>query len=163
MSHSYKIIGSPVGKLTLIADQKSLLAVLWDNDPVGRVKLDQGLSEKNHPILVQVESQLAEYFEGERTSFDLPLKFAGTEFQNKVWRALQKIPYGETVSYSVLAKKIGTPEASRAVGAANGKNPLSIIVPCHRVIGANGKLTGFAGGLNKKKILINGEQSRQFA
>ncbi|HEX9788880.1 MAG TPA: methylated-DNA--[protein]-cysteine S-methyltransferase, partial [Candidatus Binatia bacterium] len=106
------------------------------------------------PILLETERQLKEYFFGTRTEFDLPLEPKGSEFQIKVWRALRQIPFGQTRSYLDLATAVGTPKASRAVGAANGRNPLSIVVPCHRVIGANGALTGFAGGLEVKAKLL---------
>jgi methylated-DNA-[protein]-cysteine S-methyltransferase len=104
--------------------------------------------------LRETERQLGEYFEGTRTHFELPLQARGSEFEKKVWRALEKIPYGTTRSYLDLAKAIGAPKACRAVGAANGRNPLPIVVPCHRVIGANGKLTGFTGGLGRKAALL---------
>jgi methylated-DNA-[protein]-cysteine S-methyltransferase len=107
--------------------------------------------------LLETERQLGEYFAGTRTRFDLPLEARGSEFEKKVWRALEKIPYGKTRSYLDLAKAIGSPKACRAVGAANGRNPLPIVVPCHRVIGADGKLTGFAGGIEKKAKLLDHE------
>jgi methylated-DNA-[protein]-cysteine S-methyltransferase len=158
--NSYKIINSPVGKLTLVANPTHLIAVLWEEEKEGRVKLERGEKVKSHPVLDQTEKQLNEYFLGKRNKFDLPLKFMGTEFQNAVWKALQKIPFGKTMSYGEIASKVGSPKASRAVGAANGKNPLSIVVPCHRVIGMNGKLTGFAGGLPAKEVLLNIESSQ---
>ena len=113
-------------------------------------------SKKNtaHPLLIKAKKQLQEYFNGKRTQFTLPIEFEGTAFQQKVWDALLSIPYGKTVSYSDIAKKIKKPSASRAVGMAIGRNPLSIIVPCHRVIGANGTLTGYAGGLPNKAFLL---------
>ena len=107
-----------------------------------------------HPILQETVKQLNEYFQGQRQIFDLPLDFEGTEFQHKVWQALLTIPFGETRSYKQIAEQIGNVKAVRAVGAANGKNPISIITPCHRVVGANGKLVGFAGGLENKDILL---------
>jgi methylated-DNA-[protein]-cysteine S-methyltransferase len=112
-------------------------------------------------VLDQAAEQLAEYFAGERTEFDVPLAAVGTPFQQRVWRMLEKIPFGETWSYGQLAARIGRPSASRAVGAANGKNPIGIIVPCHRVIGANGSLTGYAGGMPMKKWLLAHEQRQQ--
>jgi methylated-DNA-[protein]-cysteine S-methyltransferase len=108
----------------------------------------------DNPILLRAVQQLQEYFSGTRNSFDLELDFAGTDFQKKVWQALLTIPFGETRSYSEIAEQIGNPSAVRAVGAANGKNPISIVAPCHRVIGASGKLTGFAGGLEAKERLL---------
>lgn len=155
MNHYYKTMKSPLGNLTIIANEKKLTAILWENDNPKRVKLFKNELAKDHPILYRTELQLNEYFEGKRKSFDLPLEFYGTEFQIQVWRGLQTIPYGVTTSYSGLAKQIGFPKASRAVGAANGKNPLSIVVPCHRVIGANGSLTGFAGGMEAKSYLLH--------
>jgi methylated-DNA-[protein]-cysteine S-methyltransferase len=149
-----KTIGSPVGELTLIASDHGLAAILWENDRPGRVRLDVVAEDPKHPILVETERQLAEYFAGRRKAFDLTLDFAGTEFQNKVWRALLTIPFGETRTYAEIARQIGQPKAVRAVGAANGRNPISIVTPCHRVIGSSGKLTGFAGGLEVKAQLL---------
>ncbi|CAN5816502.1 hypothetical protein BH11MYX2_BH11MYX2_03350 [soil metagenome] len=115
----------------------------------------------NSAVLDRAAKQLAEYFASKRSTFDLPLAPDGTDFQRKVWRALETIPFGETWSYGELAKRIGNPTASRAVGAANGQNPLWIIVPCHRVIGADGSLTGYAGGMTAKKWLLAHEQRQQ--
>lgn len=151
---SCKYIDSAVGRLTLVADEMSLLAVLWPNDDSTRVKLDQMYEDPEHSILCEAERQLAEYFKGERTTFDLPMNFRGTDFQKRVWQQLLQIPYGQTRSYGSLALAIGNASASRAVGLANSRNPLSIVVPCHRVIGASGKLTGFAGGLQIKATLL---------
>jgi methylated-DNA-[protein]-cysteine S-methyltransferase len=150
----YKEMESPVGKLKLVASAKALVAVLWQRERQNRVKLDPMRFAPRQPILLEAERQLAEYFAGTRTTFDLPLEPDGTAFQKKVWRALRKIPFGTTRSYLELAKAVGAPSASRAVGAANGKNPLSIILPCHRVVGARGHLTGFAGGLKIKATLL---------
>ncbi|HEX7673945.1 MAG TPA: methylated-DNA--[protein]-cysteine S-methyltransferase [Bdellovibrio sp.] len=155
MNYFYKEMKSPVGRLKLISDDHALVAVLWENDPPMRVPLDEAAHDKNHPVLVQAEDELNEYFAGTRTRFSVPLNPHGTDFQKSVWMQLRKIPYGETRSYKDLAVAIGNPSACRAVGAANGKNPLSIIVPCHRVIGSNGTLTGFAGGLEFKNYLLN--------
>lgn len=150
----HKFIGSPVGQLKLIGDDRGLAAILWENDNPKRVRL-QSREDNSHPVLAEAEQQLNEYFSGKRKSFSLSLNPVGTEFQKKVWAALREIPFGETRSYGELAKQIGNSNASRAVGAANGKNPISIIVPCHRVIGSSGKLTGFAGGLMAKQILLD--------
>jgi methylated-DNA-[protein]-cysteine S-methyltransferase len=150
----YKEMESPVGKLKLVASAKALVAVLWDGEAPNRVKLDPMNRDLRHPVLLEVERQLSEYFAGKRMSFDLPLEPDGTAFQKKVWQALREIPFGRTKSYLDLAKTVGSPRASRAVGAANGKNPLSIIVPCHRVVGADGALTGFSGGLERKAALL---------
>jgi len=154
MTYSYKITKSPVGKLKLIATDKGLAAILWEKEDPKRVPLAPLVEDKTHPVLLETEKQLKEYFAGKRTSFSVKLDPVGTEFQNKVWRALSEIPFGETRSYGEIAKRIGNASAMRAVGAANGKNPISIIVPCHRVIGASGKLTGFAGGLEIKARLL---------
>ena len=147
-------IDSPVGVLKLVANDISLIAVLWENETPNRVRLAELIENKQHPILLETKKQLSEYFEGQRKIFDLPLDFEGTEFQQKVWQALLTIPFGETRSYKDIAEQIGNVKAVRAVGAANGKNPISIIAPCHRVVGANGKLVGFAGGLENKDILL---------
>lgn len=151
---SHRFIDSPVGRLKLVADESSLVAVLWPNDGPSRVKLDGTREDLPHPILRDAERQLTEYFKGERTAFELPLSLRGTVFQQRVWQQLLRIPYGQTRSYGRLAVELGNGNASRAVGLANRKNPLSIIVPCHRVIGASGKLTGFAGGLETKAKLL---------
>ncbi|MFD0894283.1 methylated-DNA--[protein]-cysteine S-methyltransferase [Luteolibacter ambystomatis] len=149
-----KVIGSPVGRLTLVAGEKGLAAVLWENDAPDRVRLGVLAERPDHPVLVEAERQLGEYFAGKRTSFTVPLEFHGTDFQKEVWAALLEIPYGETRTYGQIAERIGRPDSQRAVGAANGRNPISILAPCHRVIGTNGKLTGFAGGLETKAKLL---------
>jgi methylated-DNA-[protein]-cysteine S-methyltransferase len=149
-----KTIRSPVGVLTLIGSNDGLALILWENDRPGRVRRDVVAEDAKHPVLRETERQLAEYFAGRRKVFDLKLDFAGTEFQKKVWRALLTIPFGETRSYAQIAKQIGRPKAVRAVGAANGRNPISIVTPCHRVIGSSGALTGFAGGLATKAHLL---------
>lgn len=148
-----KIIDSSVGALTLVSSDTSLIAILWENDDPDRVRLDAAV-EHDHPILVEAANQLRAYFDGRLTEFTVPLEFRGTEFQKRVWAALLTIPYGETRSYGEIAHQIGRPTASRAVGAANGRNPVSIIAPCHRVIGSSGALTGFAGGLAAKRLLL---------
>lgn len=154
MTYSFKIMSSPVGLLTLIASDSALMAVIWEDDDPKRVRVKSQTEDIKHPVLLEAERQLQEYFSGKRKSFSLKLDLQGTEFQKAVWSELLKIPYGETRSYGELARKIGNAKASRAVGAANGKNPISIIVPCHRVIGSSGKLTGFAGGLLVKEKLL---------
>lgn len=154
MTLSSKTIPSPVGDLTLVASAKGLVAILWENDSPDRVKLGAVAEGTEHPVLAATEAQLKEYFAGSRTSFDLPLDFRGTDFQKSVWAELLAIPFGETRSYGEIAAKLGRPKASRAVGAANGRNPISIVAPCHRVIGSTGKLTGFAGGLEAKDYLL---------
>lgn len=158
MTHVFKTIWSPVGELTLVADANGLAAILWENDRPGRVRLGPLTEAPDHPLLVETERQLGEYFAGDRRRFDVPLSFAGTAFQKSVWAALLAIPFGETRSYGEVAAQIGKPGASRAVGAANGRNPISIIAPCHRVIGSSGKLTGFAGGMEAKQYLLELER-----
>lgn len=155
MSCAYKTFDSPVGKLKLVARGSKLAAILWENDKPGRVRLGPMREDEGSPVLAQAERQLDEYFAGKRSRFDLPLEFAGTVFQRKVWQALLTIPFGETRSYTDIAKQIGSAKAVRAVGAANGRNPISIVVPCHRVIGASGDLTGFAGGVDVKRKLLD--------
>ena len=145
---------SPVGVLKLVAGNNGLAAILWENDHEARGRIRPGTEKSDHPMLLKAERQLNDYFDGKRETFSLQLDFVGTEFQKKVWAALLAIPFGETRSYAQIAVQIGSPKAVRAVGAANGKNPLCIIAPCHRVIGSNGKLTGFAGGLKAKAILL---------
>lgn len=152
-----KQMKSPVGLLTLVASDKGLRAVMWENDDPRRVRLGEVTENNKHPVLLEAERQLAEYFKGKRRTFKLKLDFQGTDFQKDVWKALLAIPFGETRSYADVARHIRRPKAMRAVGAANGKNPISIVAPCHRVIGANGKLTGFAGGLPAKEFLLRHE------
>jgi methylated-DNA-[protein]-cysteine S-methyltransferase len=154
MPNFHKILPSPVGRLTLVANDHGLRAVLWENEDPKRVGIDKGEQRDDFPLLQMTEKQLREYFDGSRTIFDVPLHFHGTDFQQQVWRALLTIPYGETRSYLQIAQQIGNEKSVRAVGAANGKNPVSIIAPCHRVIGSSGKLTGFAGGLDAKAFLL---------
>lgn len=153
-SYCYKTMPSPVGLLTLVANDHGLAAVLWENDDPKRVRLSPLHEDTKHPVLMEAERQLRDYFAGKREKFELQLNFNGTEFQRQVWQALLTIPFGETRSYAQIAEQIGNPNAVRAVGAANGKNPISIIAPCHRVIGSNGKLTGFAGGMEAKAFLL---------
>ncbi len=155
MMYFFKTIKTPVGELKLIGSDQGLAAVLWEDDDINRVRAKSEVEDLNHKVLKQAELELQEYFEGKRVEFSIPLHPEGTDFQLKVWEELKKIPYGKTISYGELAVRIGNPKAARAVGAANGKNPLSIVVPCHRVIGASGKLTGFAGGVDvKSKLLV---------
>jgi methylated-DNA-[protein]-cysteine S-methyltransferase len=160
-SYVYKIVNSPVGDLTLVGSDRGLAAILWESDRPGRVRLNIVGEDRNHPVLVETERQLEEYFAGKRKKFSVRLEFVGTEFQNKVWQALLAIPFGETRSYGEIAKQLGNPQAMRAVGAANGRNPISIIAPCHRVIGSTGKLTGFAGGLEAKARLLELEGGQE--
>ena len=158
MKLAFMEMPSPVGILKLVATENALVAVLWENENPKRVRLAELIEQVNHPILLETQKQLREYFAGTRQQFDLPLDFEGTVFQKKVWQALLSIPFGENRSYRDIAEQVGNIKAVRAVGAANGKNPISIIAPCHRVVGVNGKLVGFAGGLNNKEILLGLEK-----
>jgi methylated-DNA-[protein]-cysteine S-methyltransferase len=166
MNYVYKLVPSPIGKLKLIGSDRGLAAILWENDNPRCVRVRAEVEDNNHPVLLETQRQLAEYFAGKRESFSLKLDPVGTKFQNDVWQALLAIPFGETRSYGQLAKQLGNPQATRAVGAANGRNPIAIVVPCHRVIGSSGKLTGFAGGLEAKAHLLRlenkGGHSRYF-
>lgn len=147
-------MASPVGELKLVASDRGLSAILWENDDPNRVRLGATAEAPQHPLLVEAERQLRAYFAGTLERFSLPIDFVGTEFQKAVWTALLGIPFGETRTYAQIARQIGKPEAVRAVGAAIGRNPISIAIPCHRVIGSNGALTGFAGGLQTKAYLL---------
>ena len=156
----FKYMPSPVGVLRLVAHDQACVGVLWEYDNPKLVLFAVLVEHNQHPILLETERQLSEYFAEKRQSFDLPLDFAGTDFQKRVWQALLQIPFGETRSYKDIALEIGNVKAVRAVGAANGKNPISIIAPCHRVVGVNGKLIGFAGGLDNKGMLLKLEQKK---
>ncbi|MDF3339716.1 methylated-DNA--[protein]-cysteine S-methyltransferase [Mycolicibacterium septicum] len=153
----YRTMDSPVGLLTLAGRDRKLmhLRMVDQTYEPGR----EGW-EADDTAFSDAADQLSAYFAGERTEFDLELYMVGTQFQRRVWEALQTIPYGETCSYGEIARQIGSPSASRAVGLANGHNPIGIIVPCHRVIGANGSLTGYGGGLERKRALLELERSR---
>jgi methylated-DNA-[protein]-cysteine S-methyltransferase len=155
MEYFFKEMESPVGRLKIVASDKGLTAILWENDNPNRIRVRTYTENSTHPVLLEVEQQLQEYFAGKRTLFSLPLDPVGTEFQREVWNILSGIPYGETMTYAGIAKQMGNPKAVRAVGAANGRNPISIVVPCHRVIGSSGELTGFAGGLEAKATLLS--------
>jgi methylated-DNA-[protein]-cysteine S-methyltransferase len=157
----YDEINSPVGKLTLIASGQGLHAILWDVDhhnPNYEKMISDLRQSKKEKTILKTTHQLAEYFQGKRKIFDLPLVHNGTDFQRKAWEQLLKIPYAATISYGEQAAKIGDKNKARAVGMANGLNPISIVIPCHRVIGRNGQLTGFGGGLDKKQYLLNLER-----
>lgn len=151
----YKIIDSPIGRLTLQAVNEGLSG-LWMEVATTQPK-SLGEQNANHPILQQAEDELARYFAHKLTRFNVPIAAKGTDFQKKVWQQLTQIGFGETRSYQDIANAINNPKAMRAVGLANGKNPISIIVPCHRVIGKNGKLTGYAGGVDRKQWLLKHE------
>ena len=157
-------IDSPCGPLRLLATDTHVLRVDFvggKNCPSLTAEVaDANGNGSPHAVLDAAAQQLAEYFAGQRQAFDLPLEPTGTAFQKRVWTALTAIPYGETRSYANLARAIDNPAACRAVGAANGRNPISIVVPCHRVIGASGSLTGFGGGLNAKRVLLDHEAQK---
>jgi methylated-DNA-[protein]-cysteine S-methyltransferase len=157
IQYYFKTIKSPVGCLKLVASDKGLAGILWENEKQGRVHLNPQMEDLHHPILVKTEHQLKEYFSNKRRLFDVPLDFKGTDFQRAVWQYLLHIPFGETRTYGKIAQDLGKPKAMRAVGAANGRNPISIIAACHRVIGADGTLTGFAGSLDVKAFLLKHE------
>lgn len=153
----YTFIDSPLGPLLAVRDDIGLSALYLPSGKYPTAPQDDWTRDDD--AFADVRAQLAEYFAGTRTSFDLPLHPAGTAFQRKVWAALREIPYGETTTYGKTAAAVGVPDAARAVGLANGQNPIPIIVPCHRVIGANGSLTGYAGGLDAKRWLLAHEAS----
>ena len=161
---------SPIGVLTIVADDGAIVAIRWDTEsderePDARNPVDAWLGRRraevheapDHPVLAAAVTQLTEYFAGERTAFDLPLAPAGTDFQRSAWETLRGIPFGVTVSYGEQAAAMGDKRKARAVGAANGRNPIPIVVPCHRVVGSNGHLTGFAGGIEVKAWLLDHE------
>ena len=150
---NYSYLESPIGTLLIAGDADAIHEINFPKNGHAR-KPQADWKESSRGPVSDALRQLREYFAGKRTEFDLPLSPKGTEFQRGVWRRLQEIPYGETISYGELAKRVGNPKASRAVGAANGQNPIPIVIPCHRVIGANGKLTGFGGGLPTKEKLL---------
>jgi len=151
----FTTLDTPIGPLQLTGDERSLTAL----DLPGRHGASTGLTRDDERFAPEVR-QLGEYFAGARTDFEIPLRMTGGEFQRRVWAELETIPYGETASYGEIARRLGAPTASRAVGAANGRNPIAIIVPCHRVIGADGSLTGFGGGLECKRRLLDLEAGR---
>jgi methylated-DNA-[protein]-cysteine S-methyltransferase len=157
----YSYLDWPLGRLFLQGDGQFLTGLFMQPHKGGRAP-DASWQHSDAPFIA-VREQLAEYFAGERQQFDVPIKLAGTSFQQRVWQELVRIPFGTTISYCQLAERVGKPTASRAVGQANGRNPISIIVPCHRVIGADGKLTGYGGGVDKKKWLLAWERSATVA
>ncbi|HEY2902366.1 MAG TPA: methylated-DNA--[protein]-cysteine S-methyltransferase [Polyangia bacterium] len=149
----FSTVPSPVGALTLVADaDAALIGLYFDSDPIGALRREQGVRDDRR--LQPAARQLDEYFAGRRTRFDLALAPRGTPFQKAVWAALVAIPFGQTASYGDIAQAIGQPAAVRAIGGANHRNPLAIVVPCHRVIGADGSLTGYGGGLDRKRLLL---------
>ncbi|MGP0101382.1 MAG: methylated-DNA--[protein]-cysteine S-methyltransferase [Solirubrobacteraceae bacterium] len=154
----YTTLESPIGELLLLGDGRTLHGLHMQH---GRrpIEIDASWERSAEPF-AQVQAQLAEYFAGERTEFHTQLAMDGSAFEQRVWQALRDIPYGETISYGELARRIGQPSAARAVGLANGRNPIAVIVPCHRVIGANGTLTGYGGGLERKRLLLELESGQ---
>jgi methylated-DNA-[protein]-cysteine S-methyltransferase len=148
----YAQVDTPIGKLTVVAADTGIRRILWDGEAP-----PEGAVEGGSDILDAAVTQIREYFAGARTAFDLPLDLGGTPFQQKVWLELATIPFGTTISYGEQARRIGRPEAARAVGAANGRNPVPVVLPCHRVIGSSGALTGFGGGLDTKRSLLRHE------
>ena len=149
----YTTFDSPIGELLLVGDEQALHGMYMQE---GRTAIAvRGDWELDDALFADAREQLDEYFAGRRTAFDVPLAMTGSDFQKRVWRALQDIPYGETISYGELARRVGEPATPRNVGAANGRNPIAVIVPCHRVIGADGSLTGYGGGLERKRILLD--------
>lgn len=159
MSRCHSLLDSPIGPLLLLGSGNALTGVFMDAHKGGPSAARIG--ERDDAALAPVRAQLEAYFAGHLRTFDLHLDGAGTPFQRKVWAGLCEIPYGETISYGELARRIGQPTASRAVGLANGQNPISIVVPCHRVIGANGSLTGYGGGIERKRWLLAHEAQQQ--
>src|SRR3954471_13000342 len=154
----YDTMESPIGRLLIIVSRKGVHALIAASDEGSEELMKLLPRDPGHPMLSSVRAQLAEYFGGRRRRFDLPIVLDGTDFQKQVWSELAKIPYGETISYGEQARRIGKPKALRAVGGANGRNPISIIIPCHRVIGADGSLTGFGWGTGNKKTLLDLER-----
>ena len=150
---NYCYLESPIGTLLIAGDAETIRQIHFPKDGKPAPPQRNWIESQRGPVAEAVR-QLKEYFAGRRVDFELPLAPDGTEFQRTVWSRLQEIPYGETISYGELAKRVGNPKASRAVGAANGSNPIPIVIPCHRVIGSNGKLTGFGGGLPTKERLL---------
>ncbi|WP_457652819.1 methylated-DNA--[protein]-cysteine S-methyltransferase [Rhodocaloribacter sp.] len=154
---AFTTLDGPVGTLTLVASEAGLRMLLFAPS-ARKVDASAWVWQPDHPVLVRAARELGEYFAGARTTFDVPLDLRGTPFQRAVWGLLREIPYGATTTYGALAEKLGGPTKTRAVGGANGRNPVGIIVPCHRVVGASGALTGFAGGLDVKAYLLRLER-----
>ena len=154
----YTSIDSPIGELLLLGDGDALRG-LYMQDGRKPARISPAWEESSAPF-ADVRAQLEEYFAAARTTFDIPLALEGAPFEREVWRALGDIPYGETVSYGEIARRVGQPSAARAVGLANGQNPIAVIVPCHRVIGADGTLTGYGGGLERKRLLLDLERGQ---
>jgi len=158
MKYAYKTVDSPLGILKIVGSDTEIVALLWENDDPKRVVISAQVTQSDTPMLVKAATQIEHYFSKKRNTFDLPFTLYGSDFQKQVWQALMAVEYGTTVTYAQLAARIGKPNAARAVGHALGKNPLSIIVPCHRVIGAQGRIAGFAGGIRARKFLLDLEK-----
>ena len=160
-THYRTTMPSPIGALTIVANDDAVVAIDWDGESAHERTLGdvviRDVPAVDHPALATAVEQLGEYFDGSRTEFEIPLDAAGTAFQHDAWEALVRIPFGQTVSYGEQAAMLGDKNKARAVGAANGRNPIPIVVPCHRVVGSNGHLTGFAGGLDTKAWLLDHE------
>ena len=152
---SYMIVKSPIDDLMLVADDSALISVHF----AGFQPFDTWEQKSSHPILKETAQQLHDYFGGKRLEFSLHLRLDGTDFQKEIWKEIARIPFGKTISYSDLAKSVGNPDAIRAAGTSTGRNPIAIIIPCHRVMGKNGSLTGFGGGLDRKRFLLNLENA----
>ena len=161
MKFYFQIMESPVGQLYLVAGGSALCGIVFRKTWPEFKKRFEGLEEAGSPVLTETRQQLHEYFNGKREAFDLPMKLEGTVFQNRVWSSLSKIPFGKTITYKQQAVSINSPAAARAVGRTNGLNPFCIVLPCHRVIGSSGALTGYAGGLEAKKYLLDLEGSKK--
>jgi len=157
--NSYSILKSTVGDLLLVADETHLIGIYFSGEKHAPATRDWKRNP-DHTVLKQTARELDEYFNGTRTTFSVPLRYDGTKFQQEIWRQISQIPFGKTISYTELAKRAGAPSAPRAAGTATGQNPLSIIIPCHRVVGRNGGLRGYAGGLDRKRHLLEVEKIR---
>ena len=160
MNFDFQRHKSPIGMLRIVAKDEKLYGIIFDKNWPDFTKIFIAVSETETPIIKKAKQQLDEYFQGKRKLFNLPYELRGTDFQNRVWSALASIPYGQTRTYKEQAVSMETPNSARPVGRTNGLNPLSIILPCHRVVGSNGKLTGYAGGLKAKKFLLDLEQGK---
>jgi len=157
--NSYSILKSTVGDLLLVADETHLIGIYFSGEKHAPATRDWKRNP-DHTVLKQTARELDEYFNGTRTTFSVPLRYDGTKFQQEIWRQISQISFGKTISYTELAKRAGAPGAPRAAGTATGQNPLSIIIPCHRVVGRNGGLRGYAGGLDRKRHLLEVEKIR---
>jgi methylated-DNA-[protein]-cysteine S-methyltransferase len=158
ITHYSMLKTTSLGTLLLTADENHLTGIYFEGCDHAPASRSQWQLDPGQKILAQAKAELEAYFKGTRTRFSIPLRFAGTGFQQRVWREIALIPFGQTITYSELASRAGAPDAIRAVGTATGRNPISIVVPCHRVIGKNGSLTGYAGGLERKRCLLSFEQ-----